>query len=168
MALIKDGAFSNDVFVAWTGDEALTAGSAIVIDRDTWNEHRAALVSHDGEIALAIGNDVDVRELDDSLAHLSAIFVDFPTFADGRGFSQARQLREALGFTGEIRARGHIIRDQYLFLHRCGVNAIEVEDARTLDSWNTAMQEFSLFYQQTQDRRATISRLRTQNLRLAS
>ena len=107
-------------------------------------------------------------EIADEIAHLDAVFIDFPAFSDGRGFSQARQLRETHGFEGEIRARGHVIRDQYLFLHRCGVDAIEVSDPRALENWNAAMQEFSLFYQRTQNHRATIARLRTQNLKLAS
>jgi len=168
MALIKNGVFTEDTYAAWDGNDALASGQAILVALDTWQQLRDQLIAHDGEVALRIDNDLDVREIAGDLPHINAVFVDFPAFSDGRGFSQARQLRETHGYGGEIRARGHIIRDQYLFLHRCGVDAVEVSDLRALENWNAAMQEFSLFYQRTQDRQATIARLRTENLKLAS
>lgn len=168
MALIKDGIYTADDYDVLTDISDLNAGVSVAVDLETWQENRAALIAHDGKIALMVGNDLDVREIAEDLEHLSAVFVDFPVFSDGRGFSQARQLRETHGYQGEIRARGHIIRDQYLFLHRCGVNAIEVNETRALADWNAAMQEFSLFYQRTQDRQTTIARLRTENIKLAS
>lgn len=168
MALIKNGDYTNDPYVFLTDDEAAPSGQAIAITLETWQRDRDKLIHHDGDVALMIDNDLDVRDITNDLVYLSAVFVDFPAFSDGRGFSQARQLRETHGFMGEIRARGHVIRDQYLFLHRCGVNAIEVSEPRALEKWDAAMQEFSLFYQRTADRAATIARLRAQNFKLAS
>ena len=40
--------------------------------------------------------------------HLRMIRIDFPSFADGRGFTLARLIR-LLGFTGRLRAKGHVI-----------------------------------------------------------
>ena len=50
----------------------------------------------------------------------------FPSFKDGRAYSQARVLREQYGFRGELRATGNVLRDQFLFLLRAGFDAFEV------------------------------------------
>ena len=50
----------------------------------------------------------------------------FPTFKDGRAYSQARLLRERYGFRGELRATGQVLRDQFLFLLRAGFDSFEV------------------------------------------
>lgn len=160
MALIKDGALADDPFRPLGDDETPTTSADVSVTLEQWRENREALTAIDGSLALRLPNDAEVEDIADDLSAFAAVIVEFPTFSDGRGFSQARQLREQCGFEGEIRATGHIIRDQYLFLHRCGVNAIEVADAKALDAWNAAMQEFSLFYQRTADRRTTVPHLR--------
>ena len=53
--------------------------------------------------------------------------VDFPSFADGRGFTIARRLR-LMGYTGRLRARGHIIADQYAMARRSGFDEVEISD----------------------------------------
>ena len=56
------------------------------------------------------------------------IRVDFPSFADGRGFTIARRLR-LMGFTGRLRAKGHVIADQYAMARRSGFDEVEIDDA---------------------------------------
>jgi uncharacterized protein (DUF934 family) len=55
------------------------------------------------------------------------IRVDFPSSADGRGFTIARQLR-LRGFTGRLRARGHVLSDQYAMARRAGFDEVEISD----------------------------------------
>jgi uncharacterized protein (DUF934 family) len=55
------------------------------------------------------------------------IRIDFPSFADGRGFSIARALRRK-GFTGRLRAKGHVIADQYAMARRSGFDEVEISD----------------------------------------
>jgi len=57
--------------------------------------------------------------------HLRMIRIDFPSFADGRGFTLARLIR-LLGFTGRLRAKGHVIADQYAMARRSGFDEIEI------------------------------------------
>ncbi|GAA3878010.1 DUF934 domain-containing protein [Celeribacter arenosi] len=66
---------------------------------------------------------------EDLSAHLSAdaIRIDFPSFSDGRGFTLARLLR-TYGFTGRLRARGHVIADQYAMARRSGFDEVEISD----------------------------------------
>lgn len=58
---------------------------------------------------------------------LEMIRIDFPSFADGRGFTIARQLR-LRGFTGRLRAAGHVISDQYAMARRSGFDEVEISD----------------------------------------
>ncbi|MFY9212567.1 MAG: DUF934 domain-containing protein [Aestuariivita sp.] len=60
-------------------------------------------------------------------AGLCMIRVDFPSFADGRGFTIARQLR-LRGFTGRLRAKGHVLSDQYAMARRSGFDEVEISD----------------------------------------
>jgi uncharacterized protein (DUF934 family) len=56
------------------------------------------------------------------------IRVDFPSFADGRGFTIAHQLR-LRGYSGRLRARGHVIADQYAMARRAGFDEVEIDDS---------------------------------------
>lgn len=56
---------------------------------------------------------------------LQMIRIDFPSFADGRGFTIARQLR-LRGFTGRLRAKGHVLSDQYAMARRSGFDEVEI------------------------------------------
>jgi uncharacterized protein (DUF934 family) len=56
------------------------------------------------------------------------IRIDFPTSADGRGFTLAAMLRRA-GFKGRLRAKGHVLADQYAMARRSGFDEVEIDDA---------------------------------------
>ena len=79
-------------------------------------------------LAVDVPSDVDPDFLADRLQDLKLIRVDFPNFADGRGFTIARRLR-LMGFTGRLRARGHVIADQYAMARRSGFDEVEIDEA---------------------------------------
>ncbi len=79
-------------------------------------------------LALSVPSDTDAAALVPYFGKVALIGIEFPGFADGRGFSIAQRLR-ALGYTGELRARGHIIADQYPHALACGFDAVEIDDA---------------------------------------
>jgi uncharacterized protein (DUF934 family) len=82
------------------------------------------------------------------LNEIDAIFVNFPAFSDGRGFSTARLLREKYGFAGIIRATGHFILDQIPFLLRVGVDQFAVSHEPTLERLaRNALPEVTLYLQ---------------------
>ncbi|MBA4742935.1 MAG: DUF934 domain-containing protein, partial [Azoarcus sp.] len=55
---------------------------------------------------------------------------NFPKFADGRGDSVATLLRSRYGYTGELRAIGDVLRDQFNYLARCGFDALQPAEGR--------------------------------------
>ncbi len=88
----------------------------------------------------------DARVLLPFLDRLALIEVNFPSFADGRGYSAARILREA-GYEGELRAVGDVLIDQLSHMRRCGFDAfapdkpLDEEDAkRAFATWDNVYQ----------------------------
>ena len=92
----------------------------------TSSEHMPA---NDDEPALAVdlSSDADPQCLADRLDEIDLVRVDFPSFADGRGFTIARRLR-LMGFQGRLRAKGHVIADQYAMARRSGFDEVEISD----------------------------------------
>jgi len=89
---------------------------------DTWTG------AFDAPNAIDIGPETDPGDLTAALPDLEMIRVDFPSFADGRGFSIARRLR-LLGYNGRLRARGHVLADQYTMARRSGFDEVEIDAA---------------------------------------
>lgn len=78
-----------------------------------------------GASGLDLSPDADPETVD--LDGPEMIRVDFPSFADGRGFTIARRLR-LRGYTGRLRARGHVIADQYAMARRAGFDEVEIDE----------------------------------------
>lgn len=77
------------------------------------------------EVALELAPDADLTAIEDRLGCLTFIKVQFPSFADGRGFTIAAHLRR-MGYTGRLRAVGHVIADQYAMARRAGFDEVEI------------------------------------------
>jgi len=77
------------------------------------------------DAGLDLASDAMPENLAGLLEGISLIRVDFPSFADGRGFTIARQLR-LMGYNGRLRARGHVIADQYAMARRAGFDEVEI------------------------------------------
>ncbi len=75
------------------------------------------------------------------------IAIRFPTMGDGRGISLAVLLRERHGFTGEIRAVGHLIPDLAQFLLRSGFDTAEIADPEQAATWKASLTRYKRNYQ---------------------
>jgi len=95
----------------------------------------------------------------DHLGQIELVLVNFPVFTDGRGFSYARDLRER-GYTGELRAGGHFIRDQLTYLKRCGFDAFQMANEEELEDALTSLTDFSEHYQAAIDQPLPLFRRR--------
>jgi len=87
------------------------------------------------------------EELAESLSMKKFVAVDFAKFADGRGYSWAKVLRDRYSFKGTLRATGEILVDQLLYLSRCGFDELELAADQKLESAMRAFSHFSEFYQ---------------------
>ncbi|WP_164657782.1 DUF934 domain-containing protein [Tropicibacter sp. Alg240-R139] len=77
-------------------------------------------------VALDVASDTNPDELIGRLGSAKMVRVDFPSFSDGRGFTIARTLR-LKGFTGRLRAKGHVLADQYAMARRSGFDEVEID-----------------------------------------
>lgn len=85
----------------------------------------AEIAHHSGAVDLGPADDPDL--LEPFLANLSLIRVAFPAFSDGRGFTIGRRLR-TMGYTGKLRALGHVLADQYAMARRVGFDEVEITE----------------------------------------
>ena len=93
------------------------------------DDHNAAFIALGeaaGETAILIPSNTNPADLPKALS-ASVIAVEFPSFADGRGFTLAAQLRR-LGFKGRLRAQGHVICEQYAMARRSGFDEVAISD----------------------------------------
>ena len=96
---------------------------------DDWTDGFVTLEDAANDVvALDVASDTDPDELIDRLGSAQMVRVDFPSSADGRGFTIARTLR-LKGYAGRLRAKGHVLADQYAMARRCGFDEVEIDDA---------------------------------------
>jgi uncharacterized protein (DUF934 family) len=105
----------------------------------------------DASAAILIGPTDEVESLAEQLPLLGLIVIAFPKIGEGRGFSQARLLRQRYGYAGELRARGAIKRDQLFFLARCGFDSFDLDPGEDLVASLAAFDVFSVAYQDGSD-----------------
>jgi uncharacterized protein (DUF934 family) len=114
--------------------------------------------------ALTLANTEDVLQLGSRLDGINLAVLDFPKFTDGRAYSQARLLRERLGYQGELRASGAVFLDQLPFLLRCGFDSFESDQTGFGEALARARTLFSVVYQPVGDGRITANDLRLRRL----
>ena len=137
------------------------------LEEVTLEAWRANPQAHAGATALVIANDADLTGLGQELSGFDVVILDFPAFTDGRAYSQARLLRERFHYTGEIRARGHILRDQIYFMARCGFNAFAFDPKKSAEA-EAALKEFSFAYQPAADGAEPVWRKRARRAAVAA
>jgi phosphoadenosine phosphosulfate reductase len=107
-----------------------------------------ALLADPAEVATLLEPNADAAALAAaSSGNAGPIAIRFPTSIDGRGLSLARLLRERHGFTGEIRAVGHLIPDLAQFLLRSGFDTAEIADPEDASVWKASVSRIRRNYQ---------------------
>jgi len=94
---------------------------------------------------LALANDVDPRTLD--LQGVTRIDLQFPSFTDGRAYSQAFLLRRRLRFAGELRATGDVLIDQLVQMQRTGFDVAVLKEGVDASAAQRQLDRYAGFYQ---------------------
>ena len=134
----------------------------IIVPLAVWQARREALLAR-GNVGVWLASDERPEALKDDVATLPVIAVDFPKFADGRGYSTAYNLRARLGYTGELRAIGDVLRDQLFYMQRVGFNAFATREDRSIEDALKGLTDFSEAYQASWDQKMPLFR-RSQRL----
>jgi uncharacterized protein (DUF934 family) len=147
--LLRDGAIVADDWRYLTETDG-GDGGAIILPLDRWLAERDAWSTRSGLLGVVLGPAAKAEVLVPDLQRFALIACDFTGPSEGRGYTQARLLRERWKFTGELRATGYVRQDQLFFMARCGFNAFELPDA-DLGTAATAFSTFSAAYQSSND-----------------
>jgi len=143
---------AEDPFTAVADDQDIPKGD-VIISLTRFQAEGDRLLSEGRAVGVRIDPAEEVEALAYDLPRLSVVAIAFPKYRDGRGYSSARVLRQRLGFKGEIRAVGEVLREQAGFMARCGVDAFEPADGSTPDQWAHAVERHRHVYQRAADAR---------------
>ena len=125
---------------------------------EQWQEEKDALTGQSLELTVSSEQTADLFGEDaDNFARIS---IDFPKFADGRGYSAARLLREKYGYKGELRAVGDVLIDQVFFMKRCGFDAYVLRPDKDINKAARCLNFFSQGYQAATDTHLPLFRRR--------
>jgi len=159
--IIKDKTIVHDDWQLLTLAEGETAetinvpAGKTIVPLTVWLAQKSVLASR-SDIGVWLASDERAESLKDDVATLPLIAVDFPTFADGRGYSIAYQLRARLGFEGELRAVGDVLRDQLFYMARVGFNAFATREDRSSEDALKGLTDFSEAYQTAWDQKTPL------------
>ncbi len=144
--LDRNGAKDN----AWIVSEDGTSDAEKIIVSFAHVKEALAGNGRGRRIGVIIANTVKLAELTPYLSEIDLIAIRFPAYGDGRGFSIAKQLRNA-GYQGILRASGPLIADQFAYALACGFDEIDLPDAQAarqpFEQWIKAASSISQTYQ---------------------
>ena len=143
-----------------TAESVTVPAGRQIVPLAVWLAQKPALAARK-DIGVWFASDERPEILKDDVAALPLIAVDFPNFADGRGYSIAYNLRARLGFTGELRAIGDVLRDQLFYMQRVGFNAFATRADRSIEDALKGLTDFSDVYQTSWDQKTPLFRRAT-------
>jgi uncharacterized protein (DUF934 family) len=147
--LLRDGRIVDDDWLYLAEAEG-NAAAPLILRLAEWQNERDRWLAQDRRLGVVLSPAHHVEVLAADLPRLALVAADFSGPGEGRGYSQARMLREQWKFGGELRATGYVRRDQLLFMARCGFNSFELPDT-DIESAHAALATFSWAYQPSND-----------------
>lgn len=160
MPLVKGGRIVTDNFTRVEDGAPLPNEGAVLVPAGRFLADVQELTQRNAPVGVVWPNDRNIAELAPYLDKIALVALVFPTFKDGRAYSQARLLRERYGYRGELRATGQVLRDQFVFLLRAGFDALDVVKESDALAFEEAARRYSVFFQPTGDGRMTVARSR--------
>jgi uncharacterized protein (DUF934 family) len=163
--LIRDGQLQEDnwhLIDASVGVDELAEldGKDVIVPLCCWLAEQDHISGRRGQTGVWLESHELPSALRADLSRLPLIALDFPVFSDGRAYSSARELRQNLGYSGEVRAIGDVLRDQLFYMRRCGFNAFALRDDQDIETALCAFTDFSEGYQASVDRPIPLFRRR--------
>ena len=140
-----------------TAESVAVAAGKVIVPLKVWQAQRETLQQRK-DIGVWLASDERPEDLKGDIGEFAVIAVDFPKFSDGRGYSIAYNLRARLGYTGELRAIGDVLRDQLFYLQRVGFDAFEPRTDRSIEDALKGLSDFSEVYQTSIDQKSPLFR----------
>ena len=137
----------TDDWVEIEDNDELGNKNSVIISLLRLQRDWRGLQNSDYRIGVELEVTDEVEAIEAFLPRLDLVVLNFNVFADGRAFSQARLLRERLGYQGNLRARGDVIRDQLSFMQRCGFTQFLLAESEEVELALNAFTDISDTYQ---------------------
>jgi uncharacterized protein (DUF934 family) len=147
--LLRDRRIVIDEWL-YVAEAAADASAPLIVTFDQWKMEPDIWIARGSPLGVVLSSAHKVEELAPDLEHFSLVAAEFSGPGEGRGYTQARLLRERWNFKGELRATGHVRTDQVFFMARCGFNSFELPDT-DFDAALAAFSTFSAAYQPSND-----------------
>ena len=144
---------ADDVFIDVADEDEIPSGD-VILSLARFQAEGDRLIDDGRRVGVRVASDEEAEALAYDLPRLALVALVFPKYRDGRAYTSARLLRERLGFTGEVRAVGDVLREQAGFMVRCGFDAFAPADGSTPDQWQAAAERYRHVYQRAADARA--------------
>jgi uncharacterized protein (DUF934 family) len=128
-------------------DDPTGVARALILPFARWQTERDRWWLWAGRLGVRIAPTDRVETLEADLKRLALVAIEFSGPSEGRGYSQARVLRDRYRFHGEIRAVGYVKLDQLFFMARCGFDAFELSEGIDSGEALAAFQQFDVAYQ---------------------
>lgn len=144
--IIKNGQIIADDYQI-ISDVGTLPSAPIIVSLDVWQQQRDEVLAHPHAKGVLLKPDQHPEAIASDIQALDVIALDFPAFADGRGYSYAVLLRTRLGFTGELRAVGDIFKDNLFYLSRCGFTSFVIREGKDIEVALQGLTDFSESYQ---------------------
>jgi uncharacterized protein (DUF934 family) len=151
MPLVKGGKIVSDPYARVLDDAPIPDDGAVIIPAARFLADADELTKRSAPLGVLWPNNQPIADLAPHLDRIALVALVFPTFKDGRAYSQARLLRERYRFGGELRATGQVLRDQFLILLRAGFDSFEVLKPADAQAFEEAVHRYSIFYQPAAD-----------------
>lgn len=164
MPLLKHGTEIANMWTYLEDGESLMPDAAVTLPLARFLAEAGALAGRNAPVGVRLFPADDAEALAPHLEWIGLIEIAFPKYTDGRGYSQAQLLRRRHGYRGELRAVGHVLRDQIFYMNRSGFDAYETARA-DLSQTLEALNEFRDTYQPAADGRASVFHLRHESRR---
>lgn len=139
MPIIKNRLLTENKWCYQFEHASREIGTHDIISHQQWHQNAELKMQVTG-IALFPEDEVDYE--DRALQQLKIIAIIFPSFYEGRGYSQASKIRQS-GYKGELRAIG-AYRDNLTMLERCGFNAFDLAEGEDESQALMAFDELEL------------------------
>ena len=153
MPLVKGGKIQADEYIHVADDAALPESGAVLVSATRFLADPELVLRRREKVGVIWPNNREVEDLLPYVERLALIALVFPSFRDGRAYSQARLLRERYFFRAELRATGQVLRDQFVFMLRAGFDAFDVKKQADAEAYTQTVKRYSVFYQPTGDGR---------------
>ncbi|MDR3481090.1 MAG: DUF934 domain-containing protein [Burkholderiaceae bacterium] len=140
-----------------TADGVAIPAGKVILPLKVWQAQRAAIGAR-SDVGVWLASSERPEDLQGDVGTIPLVAVDFPKFADGRGYSIAYNLRARLGYKGELRAIGDVLRDQLFYMQRVGFNAFATRPDRNIHDALKGLTDFSDSYQTSWDQKNPLFR----------